>query len=223
MTIFLLTKSISILITLSTLLTSPFNTCVPSLNNISIEDREVYTDKKEEPIELFIEWVNEEGNEGIKDYIDKTCREHNIPSSIVLGIIYNESRFTDSALNLNSNGTYDYGLMQLNDSTFKFLSERIGITNMEELFDSRTNILAGITLLSYHQENTGDINEALVCYQIGEGAYRRMISNGENPNQTYYNVLSYADIFEDYLKMEDSNNIEIIAKQIVNKVKGIKI
>jgi hypothetical protein len=96
--------------------------------------------------ELYNNW-----NISLKVYTAKLCREYDVSYSMVMAIIYNESRFQEDVVNVNANGTRDYGLMQINDSTYSFLSQEIGIEDMWELLDARTNILAGVSILRYHK------------------------------------------------------------------------
>ena len=71
--------------------------------------------------------IYDEWGEDLKEYTSEVCEENDIPYELVLAIIYNESRFQSEATGYNKNGTKDYGLMQLNDITYDFLNENIGI------------------------------------------------------------------------------------------------
>lgn len=178
-------KSITKILTIITSLCLSINTInAYECNSDYCEENEV-TDCY---ICLYDEWDDE-----LKTYTKDLCEENNVDYSIVLAIIWNESRFQSDATNINSNGTKDYGLMQLNDSTFEFLKENIEIENMEELYDPKTNILAGITLLSYHKEYTEDDELALLRYQVGAGNYQDIMEYGYTPSDTYYNVLEKSE------------------------------
>jgi soluble lytic murein transglycosylase-like protein len=141
--------------------------------------------------ELYNNW-----NISLKVYTAKLCREYDVSYSMVMAIIYNESRFQEDVVNVNANGTRDYGLMQINDSTYSFLSQEIGIEDMWELLDARTNILAGVSILKYHKGYTQDDNTALLRYQVGEGAYGKALYH---PSSTWYQVLRLRDTYLDVI------------------------
>ena len=62
------------------------------------------------PIETYQNWSDD-----LKSYTQTVCDEYDVDYSLALGVIYNESRFQSSLTHLNSNGTTDYGLMQVNE------------------------------------------------------------------------------------------------------------
>lgn len=166
---------------------------------------------------LYTNWDDE-----LKEYTKELCKENDLEYNRVLAIIWNESRFQADATGYNTNGTKDYGLMQLNDVTFDFLSERIGIESMEDLYDAKTNILAGITILKYHKDYTDNDDAALLRYQVGEGGYANIIENGKEPNQAYYNVIQKSEEFAEIVNDDDMEKIESIMKKINEKVNNIK-
>lgn len=158
-------------------------------------------------------------DDGLKKYTRNLCEENDLGYNTVLAIIWNESRFQSDITGHNTNGTKDYGLMQLNDVTFGFLSERIGIESMEDLYDAKTNILAGITILKYHKDYTDDEDKALLRYQVGEGAYANMVKNGQEPNQTFYNVIQKSEEFAEIVSSnDDTKEIGSIMEEINEKV-----
>ncbi|ADO45587.1 Lytic transglycosylase catalytic [Hydrogenobacter thermophilus TK-6] len=78
---------------------------------------------------------------------DKASYETGVNRKLLVVIAYVESGLRSDALNRNSNGTYDIGLMQINSSNIPKL-KRMGIIQKEEdLWDTCTNIRAGAYLL----------------------------------------------------------------------------
>lgn len=165
---------------------------------------------------LYFEWDDE-----LKEYTERVCKEYGVSHSIVLGIIWNESRFNSNATNLNSNGTTDYGLMQLNDVTFDFLSETIGLKSMDELYDAKTNILAGVNILSHYKEDTNNDLIALIKYQVGEGGYQSMLQTGSEPNKAFYSVVNKSNLFDKIISNNEMNGVINIINEIDNAILNI--
>ena len=73
------------------------------------------------PVETYQGWSDE-----LKSYTQSVCDEYNVDYSLALGVIYNESRFQSGLTHVNSNGTVDYGLMQVNEVNFDYLNKTLG-------------------------------------------------------------------------------------------------
>lgn len=88
-----------------------------------------------------------------------------------MAVAWHESRFQLDALGYNTNGTYDSGLMQINDINRGWLAEEHGL-NIDDPYD---NIEAGIIILSrfWHKYPP---EQALTAYGLGE---RGMLEAGE--------------------------------------------
>lgn len=145
----------------------------------------------DDQLELYNGWDDE-----CKEYTYAECESLGLDYDIVVAIIYNESRFQASATHLNTNGTTDWGLMQINDVCFDYLNENCGIEAMDELLDPYTAIRCGTAILKYHKDYTQDDSLALLRYQVGEGAYRRMEKRGITSNDTHSAVSVIADIYK---------------------------
>lgn len=139
-----------------------------------------------EQIKLYNAWPEE-----YKQYAYAAAQQAGVSYELVLAIIYNESRFQAGATHLNTNGTTDWGLMQINDVCFSFEQRAIGIQSMEELLDPYKNMAAGCALLRYHMNATGNEDLALLRYQVGEGYYAKLVTEGTPYTKTQQNVLSY--------------------------------
>lgn len=133
-----------------------------------------------------------------KEYLLGKCTEADIPVEYMAAIAYNESRFTADAINkANSNGTWDWGMMQINDSCFEFARKNCGINAMSDLLDPYENIDCAIQLFLYHRDFTHDNDMALLRYQVGEGTYAKLSKNGKT-TKTYDTVITYVAIYRDY-------------------------
>lgn len=146
------------------------------------------------PVETYQSWSDE-----LKSYTQSVCDEYNVDYSLALGVIYNESRFQSGLTHVNSNGTVDYGLMQVNEVNLDYLNKTLGIRSMSELLDDRTGIRCGVQLLAYHKQYTGNDSAALLRYQIGAGKYKQYLRKGRYTNQTHQQVLTYQSELASYM------------------------
>ena len=96
-----------------------------------------------------------------------------LPVSLVYGVMYAESRYTETAVSPDG---VSYGIMQINRSNFGWLGETLGLT---DFLDYEQNLKAGCYLLSlYYQKYGGNTDQILMCYRYGETGARRAWSNG---------------------------------------------
>ena len=107
---------------------------------------------------------------------------------------------------MNSNGTTDYGLMQVNEVNFKYLNKTLGITSMNQLLDDRVGIRCGVHLLAYHKNATGNDSEALLRYQVGEGTYRKYVKSGKHTNE-YLNQTIAESKLDGFVKRDPIESI----------------
>lgn len=150
--------------------------------------------KAEDPIATYQEWPLY-----LRTYTEEVSKEYDVDHSLVLAVIYNESRFKSGLTHKNANGTIDYGLMQVNEVNFKYLNKTLGITSMNQLLDDRVGIRCGVHLLAYHKNATGNDSAALLRYQVGEGTYRKYVKSGKHTNDIHGRVWQYRDIYHEYL------------------------
>lgn len=102
----------------------------------------------------------------VQAIVDSAAR-NGVPASVALGIAAHESGFNPGAVNVNTNGTRDWGVMQLNDTTVSTL----GVSNP---LDPIQNIEAGVGLIGkYIKQYSGDIGKALWAYANGPTAVAR--------------------------------------------------
>jgi soluble lytic murein transglycosylase-like protein len=75
---------------------------------------------------------------------DEAGKLYNISPELLRGIAKVESRFNPYAINHNRNGSYDYGVMQINSSWAKTLGPKL----WQALSDPCTNIKVGAFILA---------------------------------------------------------------------------
>jgi hypothetical protein len=130
----------------------------------------------------------------LKVYTYNTAQAYGISYEMVLAIIYHESRFNAGSTHLNTNGTTDWGLMQINDVCFSLLQRQLGISSMSDLLDPYKAIQAGCAILAYHLAYTGNEDDALLRYQVGNGNYLYYKSIGAVP-ACHTNTLAIKNAF----------------------------
>lgn len=155
--------------------------------------------------------------QALKTYTKEVCAEYGVDQTLALGVIYNESRFQSGLTHLNSNGTVDYGLMQVNEVNFDYLHETLGINSMQELLDDKVGIRCGVQLLAYHKQYTDDDSSALLRYQVGAGRYNQYLKSGEWSNETHQRVLTYQKEFQDYLSSLESIEDHITKQKLLKQ------
>jgi len=134
-----------------------------------------------------------------QNLVYKLCEENNLSYEMILSIMYQESRFIINAVNINNNGTIDYGLFQLNsgfisthrDRAIKYcgLSEnaRFNVLNPDH------NIRAGIGGIIENKEYyiaKGVIDEDMLKYvsnslNMGISGYEKYIKRTGMTSRSY--------------------------------------
>ena len=99
--------------------------------------------------------------------------KNDIPLSLAFALAYTESRYKVRAYNKNTNSSIDRGLLQLNSSSFPFLTE-------EEFFDPQISAKYGLSHLRYCLDTAGNEVSALAMYNAGTNRVR----NNGTPKMT---------------------------------------
>lgn len=115
----------------------------------------------------------------LQQYTWDRCVQMKLDYSLVIALMWRESRFNTDAVGMNVNGTQDSGIMQINDVNKGWLSEKHGITN---LMDPVQNIDAGTLMLSGFAGKYGE-HGALMAYQYGESGMKQKIAQGVTTNK----------------------------------------
>lgn len=103
------------------------------------------------------------------------CKKYGVDYELALAVLLYESGGVVDAVNTNTNGTVDKGLMQINSVNYKWLEEEIGITNIE---DPWQNIEAGVFMLGEFSAKYDDKHQILMSYNMGSGTMRKLNRKG---------------------------------------------
>jgi soluble lytic murein transglycosylase-like protein len=91
---------------------------------------------------------------------DEAACRYNISADILYAIAKVESNFNPGAVNWNKNGSYDYGVMQINSRWYKVL----GADAWSQLGDPCYNVNVGAWILAGCMKRYGYTWEAVGCY-----------------------------------------------------------
>lgn len=115
----------------------------------------------------------------LQKYTYEACGRNGVDYDLVLALMWRESRFQVNAVHVNTNGTRDNGIMQINDVNRGWLLEQHGIV---DLMDPKQNIEAGTIMLGGLVEKY-DVHRALMAYQYGEQGMKRKLWEGVTTNR----------------------------------------
>ncbi len=120
-------------------------------------------------------------DEELQDHIFELCEGYGIPPVIIIAMISRESCFNPSAVGACG----EVGYMQILPSTAAYIEGNTGL----DVSDPRENISAGAWLLHYFIDRGYSLNEALICYNEGEGNASVLFDRG------IYDTAYTADIY----------------------------
>ncbi len=98
-----------------------------------------------------------------ENYYNEAGKAHNVDPQLLWAIAYYESKHNPNAIHKNKNGTYDYGIMQINSVHLPRLKKDYGITK-DDLFDPKINILVGAEILKMCLDKHTDLVRGVTCY-----------------------------------------------------------
>jgi soluble lytic murein transglycosylase-like protein len=117
------------------------------------------------------------GTSARADCLDDAARYHKVNASLVRAIAQQESGMHAFAVNKNTDGTEDIGLMQINSSWLPKLA-RYGISR-ERLFDACVNSYVGTWILAANMKQFGPTWKAVGAYNAASAnkqlAYANLI------------------------------------------------
>lgn len=132
------------------------------------------------------------GSAEIADTILANAAENEISASLAFALAWKESSFKPGARNINTNGSQDRGLFQLNSRYFMFQKE-------EDVYNFRINTERGLQHLKYCLDRGGSEVVALAMYNAGGNA----VTQGNTPLRTLnyiQKILNYRDELEEGLE-----------------------
>lgn len=115
-------------------------------------------------------------------YTQEICKEYKVPFDLVIGVMFAESTFDQSARNGNC-----YGLMQVNTIN----AEELKSIGVYDLTDAKQNIKGGVYLLSKVLTKF-DLSGALIAYNCGESGAKKKLNSGITSTDYTRTVLKYA-------------------------------
>jgi outer membrane murein-binding lipoprotein Lpp len=111
------------------------------------------------------------------------------PISLPLAIVESESNFDPMVDHVNTNGTHDRGLFQINDCLDNSLWSCVFPDepfNKSKLFDPVVNTKMGLYHLnSLYTQYEGDLHKILTAYNRGSGGMRKLVSITGSPVSSY--------------------------------------
>lgn len=119
--------------------------------------------------------------EDLQDHIYDICEEYGIPPEIIIAQISRESCFNPEVVGAAG----EVGYLQIHPVTVTFITGETGL----DVSDPRENISAGAWLLHYFIDRGYSLNEALICYNEGEGNASVLFDQG------IYDTAYTADIY----------------------------
>jgi soluble lytic murein transglycosylase-like protein len=100
---------------------------------------------------------------------EKAGTEYGVSPHLLWAIAKVESGFIPQAINWNPNGTYDYGVMQINSSW----AGKLGMDTWESLGEPCTNVRVGAWILAQCIQKHGYTWEAVGCYNASDRKKRQ--------------------------------------------------
>lgn len=102
------------------------------------------------------------GDKVVARALIEAADRHQVDPALVVAVSWQESRFRTTASGVNTNSSIDRGLMQLNSSTFTFLSE-------DDFYNPYLNADYGVSYLRQTLDLSGNTVTALAMYNAGPG------------------------------------------------------
>ncbi|ADR19270.1 lytic transglycosylase domain-containing protein [Calditerrivibrio nitroreducens] len=117
---------------------------------------------------------------------DEAEKIYNVNKELLIAIAKVESNMRPDAINWNRNGTFDYGVMQINSAWYYELGEE----KWHKLADPCENVKTGAMILSKCIKKYGFNWKAVDCYNKGSKAsdfssyvlkvYKQLVSSSKN-------------------------------------------
>lgn len=163
--------------------------------NRALQDEEKVTEEmaKAESNTIGDFYFNVPLESSVQNYIFELCEKEGIELTLIFAMIQNESNFNANIISR----TNDYGLMQINKINHQWLSETYNIT---DFLDPYQNILCGVKIISkYVHKYDGDLNRALMAYNLGETGAKRAWQNGIYSTAYSQRILEYKKHYDEEL------------------------
>lgn len=158
--------------------------------------------------------------ESLFQVVISECEANNIPVNVVLAVMKTETQdFNTKAVNYNSNGTYDSGIMQINSSNIPGFAKRYNCPEFAtNPHDAVANITVGVRYLAenynvYLEHYEGDTLKTLLATA---GAYNRGVGN----QNKYKNIYEYnARVYAHWCNLENGIDANINYAEVIPNIK----
>lgn len=110
-------------------------------------------------------------SDSLQRYIYEICADENVPVTLVMAMIEHESGFDPEAVS----PTDDYGLMQINAVNHEWLKEEYRCADMMNPYQ---NVFCGISIISSYIDKYGELDKALMAYNMGNYGAQKAWKNG---------------------------------------------
>ena len=110
-------------------------------------------------------------SDSLQRYIYEICADENVPVTLVMAMIEHESGFDPKAVS----PTDDYGLMQINAVNHEWLKEEYRCADMMNPYQ---NVFCGISIISSYIDKYGELDKALMAYNMGNYGAQKAWKNG---------------------------------------------
>lgn len=121
----------------------------------------------------------------LQDYVWSLCCAYDIEEhyELIYAMMFRESSFNSNLIS----ATNDYGIMQINKSNHYYLSKLLGIT---DFLDPYQNTHAGIYMIASLLHKYGNVNDALMAYNMGDAGAAKLWSRGVHTTPYVERVLA---------------------------------
>lgn len=129
-------------------------------------------------------------SDSLQRYIYEICADENIPVTLVMAMIEHESGFDPEAVS----PTDDYGLMQINAVNHEWLKEEYRCADMMNPYQ---NVFCGISIISSYIDKYGELDKALMAYNMGNYGAQKAWKNGVTSIAYSEEILSLMKEYEE--------------------------
>lgn len=100
-------------------------------------------------------------------YIEEQAQRYQVPTTIAFALIYTESSFLSRARHINSNGTIDEGIAQLNNSNLEYFSWKFNEGKAYNPYDIFDAVPISMKYLRSLYLQFGNWRDAVAAYNCG--------------------------------------------------------
>lgn len=129
-------------------------------------------------------------SDSLQRYIYEICADENVPVTLVMAMIEHESGFDPEAVS----PTDDYGLMQINAVNHEWLKEEYRCADMMNPYQ---NVFCGISIISSYIDKYGELDKALMAYNMGNYGAQKAWKNGATSIAYSEEILSLMKEYEE--------------------------